>query len=92
LAEACWVVAKGESAIASVNELLSDVDADRRIHLLPLDRATLDLSVTLTSIAEMHDRQIVAAALLLTASSGQAIPLLTRDENITASGVVPVVW
>jgi PIN domain nuclease of toxin-antitoxin system len=85
LAEACWLVEKGRApTIPSVSYLLAAVDADRRVTLVPLDRPILDLSLTLTSIAEMHDRQIVATALYL-ASSGSSTALLTRDTNITAS-------
>jgi hypothetical protein len=51
----------------------------------------LDLSLNLTAVAEMHDRQIVATALQL-ASAGSSVALLTCDRNITASGLVPVVW
>jgi PIN domain nuclease of toxin-antitoxin system len=64
LAEACWTVERGRSVIPSVSSLLADIDADPRITVVPLDRATLDRSFTLTSIGEMHDRQIVATALL----------------------------
>jgi PIN domain nuclease of toxin-antitoxin system len=91
LAEACWIVEHGRCRIPSIIHLLGHVDADPRIMLLPLDRATLDRSLTLTTIGEMHDRQIVAAALQL-ASSGEAVALLTRDENIRSSGLVPTVW
>ena len=91
LAEACWVVERGRTAIASVTGLLADVDADPRIVLVPLDRAILDLSHTLTAIGEMHDRQIVATALHL-AVAPATVPLLTCDRNITASGLVQVVW
>lgn len=91
LAEACWIVEHGRCRIPSVTHLLGHVDADPRIVLLPLDRATLDRSLTLTVIGEMHDRQIVAAALQL-ASGGQPVVLLTRDENIRSSGLVPTVW
>jgi hypothetical protein len=71
--------------------LLADVDADPRIVLVPLDRAILDISLTLTPISEMHDRQIAATALHL-AGAGPAVPLLTCDANITASGLVSIVW
>jgi PIN domain nuclease of toxin-antitoxin system len=91
LAEACWVVQRGRTAIPSVASLLADVDADPRLVLIPLDRAILDLSLTLAPITEMHDRQIVATALHL-ARAGSPIPLLTCDANISASGLVPIVW
>jgi len=46
---------------------------------------TLDLRM-LKAIPEMHDRVIVAEAL------ARGAILITRDEAITASGLVPVVW
>jgi PIN domain nuclease of toxin-antitoxin system len=92
LAEACWMVEKGRApTIPSVSHLLAAVDADRRVTLIPLDRPILDLSLSLAPITEMHDRQIAATVLHL-ASSGASVALLTRDANITASGLVPIVW
>jgi PIN domain nuclease of toxin-antitoxin system len=91
LAEACWVVQRGRTAIASVAALLADLDADPRIVVVALDRAILDLSLTLTAIGEMHDRQIAATAIHLSGAASR-VPLLTCDRDITASGVVPVVW
>jgi PIN domain nuclease of toxin-antitoxin system len=92
LAEACWLVEKGRApTIPSVAHLLTAVDADARVTLIPLDRSILDLSLSLTSISEMHDRQIVATALHL-AAAGDTVALLTRDANITASGLVPIIW
>ena len=64
-AEACWAVQSGKTTIASVPALLADVDADARIQLVPLDRAILNISLTLSSISEMHDRQVAATALHL---------------------------
>jgi hypothetical protein len=58
---------------------------------VPLDRAILNISLTLTSVSEMHDRQITATALHL-ARAGSRVPLLTCDANITFSGLVPGVW
>jgi PIN domain nuclease of toxin-antitoxin system len=91
LAEACWAVAAGRTSIPSLASLLSAVDADPRIFVVPLDRAILDRSLTLSAISEMHDRLIVATALHL-ASASFSVPLLTCDPDITSSGVVPVVW
>ena len=91
LAEVCWAVERGRSTIPSVADLLADVDADPRIIILPLDRATLDrsLTLTLTAVSEMHDRQIVATA-LMHADAGAHVVLITRDVNITASALVPI--
>ncbi|GEM_PF-4182047 len=47
----------------------------------------LDLAV----INETHDRQIMATALVLM-DAGETVVLLTRDANMTASGLVPILW
>jgi PIN domain nuclease of toxin-antitoxin system len=59
LAEACWIVEHGRCNIPTVADLLTDVDGDPRIVLIPLERETIDLSLTLTVIREMHDRLII---------------------------------
>ncbi len=50
-----------------------------------------DRSQGLTAISEMHDRRIVATALVL-ADTGERAALLTHDANITGSGLVPIAW
>ena len=57
----------------------------------PPDRPILDLTFSLSAITEMHDRLIVTTGLYL-AAAGTPVSLLTRDPNITASGLVPIVW
>lgn len=91
LAEACWVVAKGRSGIPSASALLSDVQADPRIVFAPLDIELVGLSMSLTVLEEMHDRQIVATALRLI-HGGETVKLISKDENIMSSGLVPLVW
>lgn len=91
LAEACWIVERGKTKIALAITLLAAIDADPRIRVAPLDRAVIEKSIGLTAVGEMHDRQIVATALLF-ADRGETVALLTRDANIMASGLVPVVW
>lgn len=91
LAEARWIVSRGRTPIPSVKGLLAALDSDRRFRFVKLDRAIIEKSTELTSVAEMHDREIVAAVLLL-AESGEEVSLLTFDGNITAANLVPVVW
>jgi hypothetical protein len=43
------------------------------------------------AINEMHDRQIVATA-LLAQSNGSQVAILTKDGNIEASGLVQTIW
>jgi PIN domain nuclease of toxin-antitoxin system len=91
LAEACWVVEKKRCAIPSIADLIIDIDTDKRFMLVPMDRRILDVSTTLTGIHEMHDR-LIAATFLVLQSTGVAASLLTRDPNIVASGIGPIVW
>ena len=90
LAEACWIVERGRVPL-TVSDILAAIDNDPRITVLPLDRSVIERSNTLTAVGEMHDRQIVATALMMQ-SQGETVDLLTKDGNITASGLVPTVW
>jgi hypothetical protein len=89
--EVCWIVERGRTNIPSVSLLRASLEADPRFTVYPLDRAVVDRSHSLTMIRERHDRQIAATALVL-ADRGEQVALITRDEDITASGVVPVLW
>ena len=91
LAEACWTVDQGRTSIPTVADLLDVVDADPRVTLAPLDRSVLDRSLTLRAVGEMHDRQIVATALVLS-DGGADVAVLSKDENIRRSALVKIVW
>lgn len=65
--------------------------ADPRVTVVALDRAILNTTLTLQAIGEMHDRQIVATALLLQ-GQGETVVLLTKDSNIRDAGVVSILW
>jgi PIN domain nuclease of toxin-antitoxin system len=91
LAEAVWIVAAGKTSIPSAQDLILVVEADPRVMIYPLDKNIIELTISLSDIGEMHDRQIAATALVL-ASKGEVVQLLTCDRNITASGLVPIVW
>jgi PIN domain nuclease of toxin-antitoxin system len=91
LAEACWMVEHGKSTISNVQDLLAAVGADPRLEITPLNREILDRSLGLTAIDEMHDRQIVASALVVQ-DKGATVALLTRDSVIQSSGLVTVIW
>lgn len=90
LAEACFIIERGKVPLA-LPDLLAAIDSDPRLVFFPLDRALIERTTTLTAIGEMHDRQIVATALAL-AAQGETVAVLTKDNNITTSGIVPVVW
>ena len=91
LAEVCWIIERGRTSIPSVSDFLLTIDADPRVTITPLDRTILDKTLMLTDINEMHDRQIAATALVLI-DEGESVSLLTYDENIRATNLVPVIW
>lgn len=91
LAEAVWIVERARTSIPSVTVLLNTVNADPRIAIYPVDKAVIEQSISLTSITEMHDRLIVATAIVLE-NKGEKIALLTCDRNIIASGLLTLVW
>ncbi len=91
LAEACWMVEHGKSTIANVQDLLAAVDADPRLEITPLNREILDRNLGLAVIDKMHDRQIVASALVLQ-DRGATVAILTRDSVNQSSGLATVKW
>lgn len=91
LAEAVWIVEKGRTSISVPQDVISAVEADPRVVIYLLDKDVIEMTMTLHAINEMHDRQIVATALVL-ANKGDTVQLLTCDKNITASGLVSIVW
>jgi PIN domain nuclease of toxin-antitoxin system len=91
LAEAVWIVERGRTSIPSASILLTFVNADRRAYVYPLNKDVIEKTIGLLAIGEMHDRQIVATALFIE-SQGEAVALLTYDQNITASGLLTIIW
>ena len=57
----------------------------------PLDRTIIEQSINFSAITEMHDRLIVATAIILS-NRGEEIALLTCDRNITASNLLNIIW
>lgn len=90
-AEACWIAEHGKVPPLTVQRIRSAIDADLRFVIYPLDRTVVERSQSLIVINEIHDRQIMATALVL-ADAGEIVVVLTRDANMTASGLVPILW
>ncbi|MDH6061951.1 PIN domain-containing protein [Chrysosporum bergii ANA360D] len=91
LAEAVWVVEQGKTSIPDPKDIISVVQADPRVVIYPFDQEVLAMTLKLSAINEMHNRQIAATAIIL-ASKGEDVRLLTCDKNLTDSGLVAVVW
>src|ERR1700732_3701908 len=81
LAEAYWIIEKGRTPV-SVATTIAAIDNDPRIDVYPLTRTVVERSILLTSISEMHDRQIVATALVLQ-DEGHTVTIVTKDTNLT---------
>ncbi len=93
LAEAAFLIEKGRIGIPSVENLMADVKNDERIEIQPLTMTIFERSLTPEGlrIPELHDRFIVSTGLHLQ-DLGHTISILTKDETITDSGVLPVIW
>lgn len=91
LAEAAWIIERRRTSIPSVVELFNAVNSDPRLVIYPLNERIIEQTLSLLTITEMHDRQIVATVVVL-ASQGEKVILLTCDQNITESGLVLIVW
>ena len=92
-AEACWIAEHGKVPPLTAQKIRDAINFDARFVIHPLDRAVVERSqnLDLTVINETHDRQIMATALVLM-DAGETVVLLTRDANMTASGLVPILW
>ncbi|BAU12485.1 PilT protein domain protein [Leptolyngbya sp. NIES-3755] len=91
LAEAAWIVDRGKTSIPSARDVLTAIGRDPRFVIYPLTALVVEKSLGLVEINEMHDRQIVATALVLQ-DQGESVSLLTLDQNMTASGLINVIW
>ncbi|MBE2199558.1 MAG: PIN domain-containing protein [Anaerolinea sp.] len=91
LAEAVHIVAKGRTSISSVVTLMAAVQDAPHLEIASLTWEIVQQSLTLTAVPEIHDRLIVATAVYLQ-GQGHEVLLLTRDEEMQQSGVVPVIW
>jgi PIN domain nuclease of toxin-antitoxin system len=93
LAEAAFLIEKGRIGIPSISNLLADVRNDDRVELQPLTVAIFERSLTPDGlrIPELHDRFIVSTGLHLQ-DLGHTVSIITKDETITSSGVLPIVW
>jgi PIN domain nuclease of toxin-antitoxin system len=75
----------------SIGELLANIADDARITIVALGLDVVVKTLDCQSIPEMHDRQIVATA-LLAQTVGVQVAILTKDENIQTSGLVQTLW
>jgi len=85
LAEIIFTVERRRHDI-DVGEILDRIAVADNYRILPFDLHAARRLADVTAISEMHDRMIVCDAL------AHQAPLITRDEEITRSGIVQTVW
>ena len=88
LAEIAFLHARGRIAV-DVTTILDYVNRTANCRVYSLDAAIIQRMPT---TLEMHDAIIVATALILAGARGDEAALVTRDRDITASGLVNVIW
>ncbi len=91
LAEAVWMVEKGRTSIPDPKDIFSIVEADPRVVIYPFDKDVIEMTMKLFAIDEMHNRQILATALILV-NKGENVQVLTCDENMSESALFPIIW
>ena len=91
LAETVFIIDKGKTSIPDSATLFNRVQNDPRFEIHPLTFEILQASLKASTVPEMHDRLIVATGLHLQ-NTGARIAILTRDAEITASALLPVIW
>jgi PIN domain nuclease of toxin-antitoxin system len=84
LAEIMYISQKGKISI-TFEETLFLIDGYENFWVVPLDIDILKVAANIDSL-EMHDRLIIATALYFDVS------LITKDEQMTQSRIVSVVW
>jgi len=85
LAEIMFIAKKGRITI-SFDETLSRIEDSDNFAVSSLDADILKIADKIESELEMHDKLIAATALQYGAS------LITKDDAIRQSGVVPTIW
>ena len=86
LSEIMYLARKNKIPV-SFQETLSKLEGFENFDIAGLDVDILRTADGIAADLEMHDKLIIATAIYL-----QADALLTKDEEIKASGLVPVIW
>jgi len=73
----------------SFDEIIQTIAAEARITIFPLDAFVV---ASMPDNMDIHDGLIAATAFSAQKLFAEEITILTRDELITASNLLPVVW
>jgi len=89
-AEAIYIIMKRRTSI-TFDELWQRIDELENVEFIDLTREIIRLTEDLPDHLEMHDRQIIATALLLQ-NRGQEVSIITKDNLIIQSAIVATSW
>jgi hypothetical protein len=73
----------------SFEEVLEKTETSENIVIHPLD---IFVATFAPVKMEIHDAIIVGTTISLSQQHGEPVSLVTRDETITKSGFVPIIW
>jgi len=85
LGEILYVSEAGKTPMP-FQDALSRIEEGDNYEIVALDLQMLKAASEIQAGLEMHDRFIIATAKVL------GLPLITKDKEITAAGIVEVVW
>ncbi len=85
LAEIMFIAKKGR-VILTFEDTLKKIEEYENFDIAPLDEEILRIADRIEADLEMHDKLIVATALYYEAA------LITKDDMIGKSGIVPAIW
>jgi len=90
VAESLFIIEHGKSP-ATTSQFWDFLLHSANVSFYPLDLAVLRKSEALPTIPEMHDRHVVATALVLRDANVDVV-VITKDRNIVDSGLVETTW
>jgi PIN domain nuclease of toxin-antitoxin system len=88
LTEIAFLYSKSRIATA-VSDVLSHIASASNCILYPLDEVVV---THLPTALEIHDAVITATAIVFRDVLGENVTLITKDAEITASGLISVLW
>jgi len=92
LAEALFVLERKSGLFSlSEKELVDKIKEDSRFAIAEIDLDVIETSMQCKAVREIHDRLIVATA-ILAQDSNINVSIISRDNNIREANLVPVIW
>lgn len=88
--ETCNLIDRGRSSIRRADYLYS-IQHDPRIRIIPIDMQCAIVASQLENLPEIHDRLIVASA-LVARHMHPDVALVTCDAHIRQTQYIPLIW